>query len=87
MNFPENFLMGKSGTLKLTDFGFARELEPDERLYSQFGTPEYVAPEVRTEKSFHLGFLCWRHPAERRGVRCSEKSLFVVVMQLQQLRL
>ncbi len=39
--------MGKSGTLKLTDFGFARELEPDERLYSQFGTPEYVAPEVR----------------------------------------
>lgn len=42
----ENFLMGKSGTLKLTDFGFARELEPEERLYSQFGTPEYVAPEV-----------------------------------------
>lgn len=38
--------MGKSGTLKLTDFGFARELQPDERLYSQFGTPEYVAPEV-----------------------------------------
>ncbi|CBJ27169.1 Protein kinase domain containing protein [Ectocarpus siliculosus] len=43
---PENFLMGKSGTLKLTDFGFARELAPDERLYSQFGTPEYVAAEV-----------------------------------------
>lgn len=39
--------MGKSGTLKLTDFGFARELAPDERLYSQFGTPEYVAAEVR----------------------------------------
>lgn len=44
--FAENFLMGKSGTLKLTDFGFARELAPNERLYSQFGTPEYVAPEV-----------------------------------------
>lgn len=42
----ENFLMGKSGTLKLTDFGFARELAPGERLFSQFGTPEYVAPEV-----------------------------------------
>lgn len=38
--------MGKSGTLKLTDFGFARELAPGERLFSQFGTPEYVAPEV-----------------------------------------
>lgn len=38
--------MGKSGTLKLTDFGFARELAEGERLYSQFGTPEYVAPEV-----------------------------------------
>ena len=38
--------MGKSGTLKLTDFGFARELAPGERLLSQFGTPEYVAPEV-----------------------------------------
>lgn len=38
--------MGKSGTLKLTDFGFARQLAPEERLYSQFGTPEYVAPEV-----------------------------------------
>lgn len=38
--------MGKSGTLKLSDFGFARELAPNERLFSQFGTPEYVAPEV-----------------------------------------
>lgn len=38
--------MGRSGTLKLTDFGFARELAPGERLFSQFGTPEYVAPEV-----------------------------------------
>ncbi|CAM9674237.1 unnamed protein product, partial [Sphacelaria rigidula] len=45
-NPAENFLMGKSGTLKLTDFGFARELAPGERLFSQFGTPEYVAPEV-----------------------------------------
>ena len=54
--------MGKSGTLKLTDFGFARELEPEERLYSQFGTPEYVAPEVKKVLKSCLVLLClvWR---------------------------
>ncbi|CAM9189042.1 unnamed protein product, partial [Hapterophycus canaliculatus] len=56
---PENFLMGKSGTLKLTDFGFARELEPDERLYSQFGTPEYVAPEVLNGSGHGMAVDLW----------------------------
>lgn len=32
--------------IKLTDFGFARKLRPDERLYETVGTPGYLAPEV-----------------------------------------
>ena len=46
---PENILINKNGYLKLTDFGFAKQLE-NEKTYTLCGTPEYLAPEIILNK-------------------------------------
>lgn len=48
---PENLLLDSSGYVKLTDFGFAKQLVGEERAWTFCGTPEYVAPEIITNKS------------------------------------
>jgi len=47
---PENILLQGNGYSKLTDFGFAKVLEPGARTYTLCGTPEYIAPEVLLNK-------------------------------------
>jgi len=47
---PENLLMSGDGYSKLTDFGFAKVVEPGSRTYTLCGTPEYIAPEVLLNK-------------------------------------
>jgi protein kinase A len=47
---PENILLQPNGYSKLTDFGFAKILEPGTRTYTLCGTPEYIAPEVLLNK-------------------------------------
>jgi len=47
---PENILMVANGYAKLTDFGFAKIIEPGARTYTLCGTPEYIAPEVLLNK-------------------------------------
>jgi len=43
---PENILLDKEYNVKLTDFGFAKTIDPGERLYEVCGTPGYLAPEL-----------------------------------------
>jgi len=47
---PENILVCQNGYSKLTDFGFAKIMEPGTRTYTLCGTPEYIAPEVLLNK-------------------------------------
>ena len=44
--FKENVLIDENMNLKLTDFGFALKLDPDENLRALCGTPAYMAPEM-----------------------------------------
>ncbi|KYQ93924.1 cAMP-dependent protein kinase [Tieghemostelium lacteum] len=41
---PENILIDQFGHIKLTDFGFAKQIK--ENTKSMCGTPEYIAPEI-----------------------------------------
>lgn len=57
---PENIIIEKNtGSLKLVDFGFAKELPNDKfnqargRTFTKCGTPEYMAPEVINQKEFN----------------------------------
>lgn len=43
---PENLLIDRDGYLKVTDFGFAKEIPLDQRSFTICGTPEYLAPEI-----------------------------------------
>jgi tRNA A-37 threonylcarbamoyl transferase component Bud32 len=52
---PENLLLDKNGRAKIADFGIARMLgaAPSQTAEMLVGTPQYMAPEQRTEKADH----------------------------------
>jgi len=54
---PENLLIAQTGYLKITDFGFAKELKED--TWTLCGTPEYLAPEIIQSKGHGLGVDWW----------------------------
>jgi len=45
---PENILVDNTGHVVLTDFGLAKDVNPDEKTNTFCGTPEYLAPEIVT---------------------------------------
>ncbi|XP_053550788.1 serine/threonine-protein kinase 36 [Bombina bombina] len=50
---PQNILLGKDGTVKLCDFGFARELSLDTLVVRSIkGTPLYMSPELVQERPY-----------------------------------
>jgi len=57
---PENILMDEDGYLLITDFGFAKIIEPNEATHSSCGTPEYLAPEIlrRQGYAFEVDWWC-----------------------------
>ena len=50
---PENLLLDADGYLKVVDFGFAKVIE--DRTWTLCGTPEYLAPEIISNKGHGLG--------------------------------
>jgi len=60
---PENLLLDRYGHLKITDFGFAKRV-PD-KTWTLCGTPDYLAPEVVSNKGYNKSVDWW----VRRGRR------------------
>jgi len=55
---PENVLIDRSGHVKLTDFGFAKELGA-EGTCTMCGTPEYLAPEIIRGEAYDKNVDWW----------------------------
>mgnify|MGYP001179919512 CR=1 FL=1 len=54
---PENLLFDSEGYLKVVDFGFAKQIT--DRTWTLCGTPEYLAPEIITNKGHNLAVDWW----------------------------
>ncbi|KAF2862444.1 Pkinase-domain-containing protein [Piedraia hortae CBS 480.64] len=54
---PENLLIDRHGHLKITDFGFAKEV-PD-ITWTLCGTPDYLAPEVVNSRGYNKSVDWW----------------------------
>ncbi|KAK3990594.1 camp-dependent protein kinase type 2 [Cladorrhinum sp. PSN332] len=54
---PENLLLDRHGHVKITDFGFAKRV-PD-KTWTLCGTPDYLAPEVVSNKGYNKSVDWW----------------------------
>lgn len=69
---PENIVFDEKGFLRITDFGIARKMNPDNSKETS-GTPGYMAPEVMCRMShgfevdyYALGIICYECVLGRR---------------------
>jgi len=56
---PENILVDEDGYVKLTDFGMAKHLKPEEKARTFCGTPEYLAPEIILGEKYNKSCDWW----------------------------
>ena len=56
---PENLLVAADGHLKITDFGFAKQIAIADRTFTLCGTPEYLAPEIIMSTGHNHGVDWW----------------------------
>lgn len=56
---PENVLIDRNGYPKLTDLGMAKKIGSDGRTFSVVGTPEFMAPEIISEKGHDFAVDWW----------------------------
>ena len=57
---PENILLDKTGHIKLTDFGLSKILnKPKDKAYTICGTPQYLAPEILSDKGYDSTVDWW----------------------------
>jgi len=55
---PENLLLDEKGYLKVTDFGFAKDISSG-RTWTLCGTPDYLSPEIVAGKGHGKGVDWW----------------------------
>jgi serine/threonine protein kinase len=48
----DNILLGKGGTVKICDFGVSKIVKPKQKIYEQWGTPAYIAPEIIADNGY-----------------------------------
>jgi len=54
---PENLVLNEHGYLKITDFGFAKEVT--DKTFTLCGTPDYLAPEIVTGRGHNRAVDWW----------------------------
>jgi len=54
---PENLVLDSEGYLKITDFGFAKEIV--DKTFTLCGTPDYLAPEIVTGQGHGFAVDWW----------------------------
>jgi serine/threonine protein kinase len=67
---PENLLLDGDGYLKITDFGFAKDIG-DGRTWTLCGTPDYLAPEIVAGKGHGKGVDWWTLGQEQDNINHS----------------
>ncbi len=56
---PENLLLDLDGYVRVTDFGFVKRVARGTKTYTLCGTPDYMAPEIITNKGHNQAADWW----------------------------
>ena len=55
----DNILLDGKGNVKIADFGVSRQIQPDQIMREQCGTPAYIAPEILRNRGYSLNVDLW----------------------------